>query len=68
MADLQALIADIDGIKTEDNEKIVQQKSRDFYWYSPVLKERLDACHRRSRRFAEDRGRADPRAQGLLQA
>jgi FAD/FMN-containing dehydrogenase len=42
MADLQALRADIEGIKTEDNEKIVQQKSRDFYWYSPVLKERLE--------------------------
>ena len=43
MADLQALRADIEGIRIEDNEKIVQQKSRDFYWYSPVLKERLAA-------------------------
>ena len=42
MAELEALRADIAGIKTEDNEKIVQQKSRDFYWYSPVLKKRLE--------------------------
>ena len=42
MTGIDALRADLDGIKIEDNEKIVQQKSRDFYWYSPVLKERLD--------------------------
>ncbi|MFZ2100587.1 MAG: FAD-binding oxidoreductase [Oricola sp.] len=42
MADLEALRAEIEGIRIEDNEKIVQQKSRDFYWYSPVLKQRLD--------------------------
>jgi FAD/FMN-containing dehydrogenase len=39
---LDALRAELDGIAIEDNEKIVQQKSRDFYWYSPVLKSRLD--------------------------
>ena len=38
---IEALRADLDGIRIEDNEKIVQQKSRDFYWYSPVLKEQL---------------------------
>ncbi|MCB1491161.1 MAG: FAD-binding oxidoreductase [Rhodobiaceae bacterium] len=37
--DLKTAIA---GIKTEDNPAIVKQKSRDFYWYSPVLKERLE--------------------------
>ena len=42
MYNLEALRAEIAGIKIEDNDKIVQQKSRDFYWYSPVLKERLD--------------------------
>jgi FAD/FMN-containing dehydrogenase len=40
--DLTALIADLGGIRIEDNEKIVLQKSRDFYWYSPVLKAQLD--------------------------
>jgi FAD/FMN-containing dehydrogenase len=39
---LAALKADLTGIAVEDNDKIVQQKSRDFYWYSPVLKSRLD--------------------------
>ena len=40
--DFAALKCDLDGLKIEDNEKIVQQKSRDFYWYSPVLKRELD--------------------------
>src|SRR6201999_3663163 len=40
--DVTALKRDLDGLKIEDNEKIVQQKSRDFYWDSPVLKRQLD--------------------------
>jgi FAD/FMN-containing dehydrogenase len=40
--DVSALKRDLDGLKVEDNDKIVQQKSRDFYWYSPVLKRQLD--------------------------
>lgn len=39
---IDALRADIEGIEIEDNDKIVQQKSRDFYWYSPILKKQLD--------------------------
>ena len=42
MSDLAAFRAEIDGIAVEDNPAIVKLKSRDFYWYSPVLKERLD--------------------------
>ena len=40
--DIAALKRDLDGLKVEDNPAIVQQKSRDFYWYSPVLKRQLD--------------------------
>ncbi len=40
--DVSALKGDLDGIKLDDNPAIVQQKSRDFYWYSPVLKQQLD--------------------------
>ena len=40
--DIEALKADIAGIRIEENPAIVQQKSRDFYWYSPVLKQQLD--------------------------
>src|SRR3954471_22799226 len=40
--DLTALKRDLDGVKIEDHPAIVQQKSRDFYWYSPVLKRELD--------------------------
>ncbi|TGQ69903.1 FAD-binding oxidoreductase [Mesorhizobium sp. M00.F.Ca.ET.186.01.1.1] len=40
--DIAALKRDLDGMKLDDNPAIVQQKSRDFYWYSPVLKEQLD--------------------------
>jgi FAD/FMN-containing dehydrogenase len=38
-----ALKADLAGLKLEDNPALVRQKSRDFYWYSPVLKRELDA-------------------------
>ena len=40
--DLAALQRDLDGLKIETNDKLVRQKSRDFYWYSPVLKRQLD--------------------------
>ncbi|GAB4067356.1 FAD-binding oxidoreductase [Ancylobacter sonchi] len=40
--DLAALRARLDGIRLEDNPALVRQKSRDFYWYSPVLKRQLD--------------------------
>ncbi|HEV7252341.1 MAG TPA: FAD-binding oxidoreductase [Mesorhizobium sp.] len=40
--DLSALKRDLDRIRTEDNPAIVAQKSRDFFWYSPVLKRQLD--------------------------
>jgi len=42
MMDIAALKRDLDGIKVDDHAAIVQQKSRDFYWYSPVLKQQLD--------------------------
>lgn len=42
MFNLDALRDEIAGIAIEENEKIVQQKSRDFYWYSPILKKQLD--------------------------
>ncbi len=40
--DLDALRRDLEGIRIEDNPAIVRQKSRDFFWYSPVLKDQLD--------------------------
>ena len=33
----------IGPIRCEDNPVLVKQKSRDFYWYSPVLKRELGA-------------------------
>jgi FAD/FMN-containing dehydrogenase len=32
----------IGQLKCEDNPVLMRQKSRDFYWYSPVLKRQLD--------------------------
>ncbi len=41
--DIAALRAEIGPIKWEDNPILVKQKSRDFFWYSPVLKRELEA-------------------------
>jgi FAD/FMN-containing dehydrogenase len=41
--DIAGLRALIGPVKWEDNPVLVKQKSRDFYWYSPVLKRELDA-------------------------
>ena len=40
--DLVRLKGALAGLKVEDNPAIVKQKSRDFFWYSPVLKRELD--------------------------
>ncbi|MFQ3622165.1 MAG: FAD-binding oxidoreductase [Acetobacteraceae bacterium] len=42
MADIAALLAELPGIETETDPAMVRLKSRDFYWYSPVLKPLLD--------------------------
>ena len=39
MTDYAQIKKELDGISVEDNPKLVQAKSRDFYWYSPILKE-----------------------------
>jgi FAD/FMN-containing dehydrogenase len=41
--DIAAFRGLIGPIKSEDNPVLVKQKSRDFYWYSPVLKRELEA-------------------------
>ncbi len=40
--DIAGLKARISGVRTEENPALVKQKSRDFFWYSPVLKRQLD--------------------------
>jgi FAD/FMN-containing dehydrogenase len=40
--DIAAFRKAIGPIKCEDNPVLVRQKSRDFYWYSPILKAELD--------------------------
>ena len=40
--DIAALKAAIGPIPSEDNPVLVRQKSRDFYWYSPILKRELE--------------------------
>ena len=39
--DLARLKAELAPVRCEDNAAIVRQKSRDFFWYSPVLKRQL---------------------------
>lgn len=40
--DVTAFRAALGDIPVEDHPRIVQQKSRDHYWYSPILKAQLD--------------------------
>lgn len=42
MTDIASLKAALGAIKIEENPAIVKQKSRDFFWYSPILKRQLD--------------------------
>jgi len=42
MTDVAALKTALEGLKVEDNPALVKQKSRDFFWYSPILKRQLD--------------------------
>ncbi|MDX7949981.1 FAD-binding oxidoreductase [Lichenihabitans sp. Uapishka_5] len=41
--DIVGLKAALEGLRLEDNPALVKQKSRDFFWYSPILKSQLDA-------------------------
>jgi FAD/FMN-containing dehydrogenase len=43
MVDLAGVIADLGGIRVVTDPAKVQLKSRDFYWYSPVLKRQLES-------------------------
>jgi FAD/FMN-containing dehydrogenase len=38
---LAALIAEIDGVPVVTDPQIVRRRSRDFFWYSPILNEQL---------------------------
>ena len=41
--DIEGLVARLgSGIKVETHPALVKQKSRDFFWYSPVLRRQLD--------------------------
>ena len=41
--DIEGLIAAIDGVPTvTDPVSVRRRKSRDFFWYSPILNEQLD--------------------------
>src|SRR3984893_15843667 len=39
---LASLVADLGDIPTVTDPKIVRRRSRDFFWYSPILNEQLD--------------------------
>jgi FAD/FMN-containing dehydrogenase len=42
MTDIEKLRSRLPGVRIEDHATLVRHKSRDFFWYSPVLKRQLD--------------------------
>lgn len=42
MPDIAALAAELDGLELSTDRALLRLKSRDFYWYSPILKKQLD--------------------------
>ena len=65
--DIDAFRKLIGPIKCEDNPVLVKQKSRDFYWYSPVLKRELDAVTADIVVSPVERGRGRCRSRGGAQ-
>ena len=45
MPDMVGVGAGVAGIEQSGDPALLRQKSRDFYWYSPVLKRQLDGRH-----------------------
>ncbi|MBD9527100.1 FAD-binding oxidoreductase [Paracoccus sp. PAR01] len=43
-AALAAFKAEMDGIRVHDDEKTLELRSRDYFWYSPILNEQLEDC------------------------
>ncbi|MEP2726150.1 FAD-binding protein, partial [Roseibium sp.] len=41
---LPALIAELGGIEIADDPATLRLKSRDFFWFSPLLKRQLEEC------------------------
>ena len=41
---LEAFIYDIGSITYRDEANVLAVKSKDYFWYSPILKEQLDDC------------------------
>ncbi len=39
---LDKLIADLGDVPVVTDSKVVRRRSRDFFWYSPILNELLD--------------------------
>ncbi len=42
MPDITGLREELAGIELQDDRALLKLKSRDFYWYSPILKKQLD--------------------------
>ena len=65
MPDLKRLISDLGDIRVVTDPAKVQLKSRDFYWYSPVLKRQLESVRADLVVEPQGRGRGDPDARRL---
>jgi len=41
---LAAFKAELDGLRIHDDAKTLELRSRDYFWYSPILNEQLEDC------------------------
>ena len=66
MANIAAVRAALGDLALEEKPGVLLKKSRDFYWYSPILKRQLDDVCAELMVSPAERGGGYPHSQGLF--
>ncbi len=65
---LASLVADLSDLAIVTDPRIVRRRSRDFFWYSPVLNEQLNGKSANLARLAAERSRRHSRRRERMRA